>query len=584
MTFMFCRIKYPMSHHELLVEAESFAEKGGWKVDQQFVHSMGSPYLLAHGMGTPVDNARTTVTFPQPATYNVWVRTKNWAPGPWEAPGRFRLIVDGQTLPTAFGTEPGWNWQPGGVVRIERTEVAVELEDLTGFDGRCDAVFFSTNPGSVIPNTLQHMKPWRSRLLGRPETPPSAGSFDVVIAGGGIAGCAAALAAAQQGLSVALIHDRPVLGGNASDEVRVHTIGIHGKGKALLEGIDTAHWPNGSADAIPDTEKRQRTMDAADGVHQFLSRRACAANTRDDLITGVDAEHIETGEALRFTAPVFIDCTGDGWLGFWAGADFRYGRESRDEFDERWDEYDELWSPRNPDNRVMGTSVLWNSQPTDHAVEFPEVPWAMPVAKDNTATAGEWYWEYSDDDRHQIGDAEEIRDHMLRAIYGSFFNAKQHPGNSNVTLAWVAYVAGKRESRRLIGDMIYTQKDMTEQRRFPDTVAEETRAIDVHYQRNLTDDAQSVYDFMSEALFMKTGEYHIPFRCLYSRNIGNLMMAGRCFSCSHIGLGGPRVMLTLGQMGIATGFAAALCRKYETTPRGVSENHIKELRTLIGYT
>jgi len=573
-----------MSCHEILVEAESFAEKGGWKVDQQFVHGMGSPYLLAHGMGKPVPNAKTTVAFPQPGIYHVWVRAKNWVPGDWKAPGRFQLVVDGEVLAPLFGTEPGWNWQDGGVIGVAGAELVVELQDLTGFDGRCDAIFFTTDSDTVPPNTLKEMAPWRDRLLGRPETPPSAGEFDVVVAGGGIAGCAAALAAEKQGLAVALIHDRPFLGGNASQEIRVHTIGIHGKGKAILEGIDTVHWPNGDAAAIPDTEKRHRTMDAAAGVKQFLGWRACSAGTNGDQITSLDAEHIETGKRLRFAAPVFIDCTGDGWIGHWAGAEYRYGRERRDEFDEVWEEHGALWSPERPDSRVMGASVLWNSHETGTPSDFPEVPWAMDVAGDKTATAGEWYWEFSANDRHQIGDAEAIRDHMLRAIYGSFYNAKQQPENANAELLWVAYIAGKRESRRIVGDYIYTQKDMTEQRRFEDTVAEETRAIDVHYQRNLTDHAESKYDFMSEALFMKTGEYHIPFRCLYSKNIENLMMAGRCFSCSHIGLGGPRVMLTLGQMGIATGFAAALCKKHATTPRGVRENHIKELRSLIGYT
>ncbi|MFC1783735.1 FAD-dependent oxidoreductase [Planctomycetota bacterium] len=123
----------------------------------------------------------------------------------------------------------------------------------------------------------------------------------------------------------------------------------------------------------------------------------------------------------------------------------------------------------------------------------------MDVAKDKAAHAGEWYWEYSSGDKHQINDAEEIRDHFFRAIYGSFYNAKKDPDNSNIQLKWVAYVAGKRESRRLMGDYIYTLKDMTEGRYFPDTIAEETRNIDIHYQKNLTAGADSKYDFLAEA-------------------------------------------------------------------------------------
>jgi hypothetical protein len=318
-------------------------------------------------------------------------------------------------------------------------------------------------------------------------------------------------------------------------------------------------------------------MDAT-SVHQFLEWRASGVEMDGNRIVSVDARHTVTGKTLRFSAPRFIDCTGDGWIGYWAGADFRYGRESRHEFDEGWDKHGELWSPEKPDNRVMGSSVLWNSHRLDNDSDFPEVPWAMDVAKEYQAINGEWQWEYSADHLNQIDDAEEIRDHMFRAIYGSFSNAKKNPENAKVALQWVAYIAGKRESRRLMGDYIYTLKDVTQHREFPDSVVEEVREIDVHYQKTLNGLPQ---DFLSEALFRSTEVYFIPFRCLYSRNIENLMMAGRCFSCSHVGLGGPRVMNTTGQMGIATGYAAALCEKYDTTPRGIYENHIDELRGLI---
>jgi len=245
---------------EVLVEAESFSGKGGWLVDQQFTHTMGSPYLLAHGMGKPVADATTAVEFPASGKYRVWVRTKNWVPGEWDAPGRFKVKVGDKLLATEFGTQDGWNWQDGGVVDITKTNLAVRLIDLTGFEGRCDALFFTTDPSATPPHPLRN----------DPAIPPSVGTFDVVIVGGGIAGCAAALAAEREGLNVALIHDRPVLGGNASSEVRVHTLGIHGADTKILKGIDSRHWPNGSDKAIQDTEKRHRTLDAS-GVRQFLS-------------------------------------------------------------------------------------------------------------------------------------------------------------------------------------------------------------------------------------------------------------------------------------------------------------------------
>jgi hypothetical protein len=560
---------------EVLIEAESFANKGGWKNDQQFVDIMGSPYLLAHGLGKPVENASTEVAFPETGTYRLWVRTKNWVPGEWEAPGRFKLVVDGSEIVTVFGTETGWGWQNGGTVEITSAKVKIELKDLTGFDGRCDAIYFTTDAKITPPNDLKEMRPWRNQLLGLPDVPPSAGEFDVVVVGGGIAGCAAALAAEKEGLKVALIHDRPLLGGNASSEVRVHAIGVYGKNEELLKGIDTGHWKNGSHQSKEDTVKRHNTMDTATGIEQFLSWRAYGANTKGSKIISVDARHIETGEQKRFTAPVFIDCTGDGWIGFWAGAKFSYGRESADTYGEWWSKHGDKWSPKVADNITMGTSVLWNSQQVKKTVSFPKVPWAMDVAKKRKEINGNWTWEYASNDKNQIYDAEEIRDHILRAIFGTFYNAKKISKNGKTELKWVAYIGGRRESRRLLGDYVFTQKDALSKFYFKDTVAEEKRDIDVHFQRK---------SYRSGALFHEThGTYYIPFRTLYSKNVDNLMMAGRCFSCSHIGLGGPRIMLTTGQMGIATGYAASLCKKYEVLPRGVYEKHIDELQKMIGY-
>ena len=567
----------------ILVEAASFTEPGGWQLDTQHYQQMGGCYLLAHGMGKPVANARTTVNIPQSGTWHIWVRTRNWCPGDWQAPGRFRLHVNGTALQRDFGVRgEKWHWQNGGAVKIASPgDVEVELQDLTGFDGRCDAIYFSKEASPVLPgDDLVELAAWKDRLSGREGKDIEEQDYDVVIAGGGISGCGAALAARSQGLKVALIQDRPIFGGNASEEIRVHTIGIPGKGAEILKTIDTPHYPNGHADAVEAQKKREATM-AASGVNLFAHHLAIGLEKVGDRIASVDAREVTTGTIRRFRAPVFIDATGDGWLGYWAGADYRYGREAHTEFGEAWQKHGDLWSPNTPDNRVMGASVLWNSERTDQRSDFPEVPWAMPVAKKHTAINGEWYWEYSAPDLNQVDDAEQIRDHVLRAIYGSFANAKKDPKNATVALKFVAYVAGKRESRRLMGDYIYTMRDMTERHQFPDAVVEEKRDVDSHYQIVL---AGSPSDFLSKALFHKTGGlYYIPFRSLYSRSISNLMMAGRCFSCSHIGLCGPRVMKTCGQMGIATGYAAALCKRHSTMPQGVGRQHISELRQLIGY-
>lgn len=571
----------------VLVEACNFANPGGWKIDTQFYHQMGGHQLLAHGMGIPVNNATTTVRL-KDGRWKVWVRTRNWCPGDWEAPGRFRVKFEGQLLEPEFGVKDDkWGWQYGGEVSVKyrsgrkAPEYLVELVDLTGFDGRCDAIFFTQQEDPELPNDdLAELTAWKDRLSGRDKLEIQEYHYDLVVVGGGMSGCAAALAARTQGLKVALIQDRPLLGGNASAEIRVHTIGIPGKGKEMIGKIDTVHWPNGSAMAWADQRKREQSMKDS-GADIFAHHTAVGLGKEGDKVTSVEAREVTSGRIKRFKAPVFIDASGDGWLGFWAGAEFREGREAHSEFGEQWEKHGDLWSPEKPDQKIMGTSVLWNSQTLKNPSSFPEVPWAMPVAGKHQAIKGEWYWEYSHNDLDQVDDAEQIRDHMLRAIYGSFSNAKKHPKNATVKLQWVAYVGGKRESRRIMGDHIYSMKDATSRTEFPDSVVEEVRELDTHYQRKETGAAE---DFLSKALFRGThGTYYIPFRCFYSKDISNLMMAGRCFSCTHIGLTGPRVMLTCAQMGLATGYAAGLCKKHGALPREVGKNHIKELRALIGY-
>jgi len=547
-------------------------------VDPQFVEQMGSPYLMAHGLGIPVENATKDFQLPSGGRYHVWVRTKNWVPGEWQAPGRFLLIVNGRELKTVLGTEEGWNWQYAGRVACKDVNCTIELKDISGFDGRCDAVYFNTEK-IMPPSDLKELTVWRKEMLNESETPSKSENFDLVIVGGGIAGCAASIAAAEQGMKVGLVHDRPILGGNASSEIRVHTEGITWKADRILSMLNTVWWPNGSPDAVYDDKKRHDNMEKYDNISIFLNWRAYTTNVISDSITSVDARHTSTGEIMRFTAPLFIDCTGDGWIGYWSGAEYMYGREDSSKYNENWDLHKELWSPAKADGRVMGSSVLWRTVDKGNPVTFPEVPWAMDVAGDYSATMGTWKWEFSGNDMHQVDNAEDIRDHMLKAIYGSFSNAKKDPANTNLALEWTSYLVGKRESRRLVGDYIYTFVDEKTMKEFPDAVAMEERDIDVHYQQNLKDPSQP--DFLSEALFYKVDHYYIPYRTLYSKNIKNMFMAGRCFSTSHVGLGGPRVMHTTGQMGVAVGYAASLCRKYSTNPRGVYLHHIKELRKLI---
>jgi hypothetical protein len=565
-------------HNNLLIEAESFKDKGGWLVDPQFVEQMGSPYLLAHGLGKPVLDAKTEISIKKSGNYHFWVRTRNWAEGDWLAPGRFKLKINDYTFPENLGTQKGWAWQFVGRQSLKRGSHQLSLLDLTGFDGRCDAIFISTSD-THPPSEKKMLALWRSELSELPEAPEKTKKFDLVVVGGGLAGSAAAIAAAEEGMKVALIHDRPVLGGNASGEIRVHTLGIYGHYERILKMIDTEHYPNGSPKAYGEDAKRLKNVRSYKNIDLYLNWRAFDAHAEDQTIQYVDAKNTSSGEEIRFEAPLFVDSTGDGWIGFWTGAEFMYGRESVNTYGEDWEQHGELWSPEEADNFVMGSSVLWRSEKLSNPVTFPEVPWAMDVANEHAAANGEWQWEFSRNDLSQIDDAEYIRDHMLKAIYGSFYNEKLKAENDSLSLKWVSYLVGKRESRRLIGDHIFTFLDAKNSVKFKDSVVVEEREIDVHFQQNLLDPNRP--DFLSKALFYRTDRYYVPYRSLYSKNIKNLFMAGRNFSCSHVGLGGPRVMRTTGQMGAAVGYAASLCKKHKVNPRALYENHLNEYMKLV---
>jgi len=578
-----------LSSDGILLEASTFKNRGGWKLDTQFYQQVGGCYLLAHGMGQPVDDAVTDVTITEAGEWYVFVRTRDWCPGNWDAPGQFKVAINDKSLSTTFGTEKGWAWQNGGKVSLKAGTNKVALKDLTGFEGRVDAIYFSKESNPKLPAQPADVMGWKDKLSGRSKQTVKSEEYDLVVVGGGMTGCAAALAADAKGLKVALIHDRPVFGGNASSEVRVHSLGIYGKGEKLIKKIDTKHWPNGNAAAIADQKKRDMNMKAS-GVHLLANKLAIGLEKNGNTIVSVDARDSSTGIIRRFKASQFIDCSGDGCLGYWSGAQFRYGREASSEFGEAWDKHGDLWSPKEADNRVMGTSILWNSKIASDSTTFPNVPWAVPVAKDSKAIKGEWFWEFSNNNLHQIDDAELIRDHMFRAIYGNFANAKALDINENVELKWVAYIGGRRESRRIIGDHIYTMSDCMSGIEFPDSVVEEIRAMDGHFQQS---ENGGRYSYISKAMHFRgtyKGEkihkktYYIPFRSLYSKDISNLMIAGRCFSCTHVGLAGPRVMNTCAQMGVATGYAASLCKKYNADPRTVGNDHIKELREMIGYS
>lgn len=293
----------------ILLEAEEFNDQGGWVMDSQFEIQMGSPYLLAHGMGRPVADATTTVAIDEPGLYEVWVRARDWVPS--HHPGRFTLSINGQTLDTEFGANgQDWSWQSAGAVELPQGEVSLVLHDLTGFDGRCDAIFLGRDGAVPVDGADAAARTWRKRLRGLPEQPEDAGEYDAVVVGGGVAGCAAALSAARQGCRVALIQDRPVLGGNASKE-----IGLSPRGET---GILVQELSERTDDG--DLVARH-VLESEPNVAIFLERRVFDLATDGTKIVSIDVREARTGRESRFTAPIFIDCTGTAILGLLAGAE-----------------------------------------------------------------------------------------------------------------------------------------------------------------------------------------------------------------------------------------------------------------------
>lgn len=570
----------------VLVEAEGFDDLGGWMLDQQAMDQMGSPYLLAHGFGVPVKNAETTVVFPATGTYRVWVRTRNWvatwkAPG---APGKFQVLIDGKPLPRTFGTRRArWHWQDGGTVEIENTRTKLVLHDLTGFEGRCDAIVFTDDMDFRPPNRLKRMAAFRRKALGLPEQPEDAGRFDLVVVGGGMAGTCTAVSAARLGLEVALIQNRPVLGGNNSSEIRVHLNGninlppYPALGDVVKE-LDPGKRGNAQPASYYNDAKKLRVVRAEPNIHLFLSTHACGVEKDGDRITAVIAKELTSSRELRFAAPLFADCTGDGTIGYLAGADFRMGRESRDETGESM-------AIETPDKMTMGASVQWYSAKTEEPSPFPDCPWALQFDEDSCqhAARGDWDWE-SGLNSDQITEIEHIRDHTFRAIYGNWAFQKNHSKHkdryANLRLDWVAYVAGKRESRRLLGDVILKQQDIQERTDFPDAFVTTTWSIDLHYPAPKNTEHFPGMEFRTICVTPAIKPYPIPYRCFYSRNVENLFMAGRDISVTHVALGTIRVMRTGGMMGEVVGMAASLCKRHKTTPRGVYEDHLDELKVL----
>jgi hypothetical protein len=243
-------------------------------------------------------------------------------------------------------------------------------------------------------------------------------------------------------------------------------------------------------------------------------------------------------------------------------------------------------APEQADRLTMGTSVQWYAAKESAAVAFPVCDWAAKFSEDTCqrVTKGDWDWE-TGMNHDQVTDIERIRDHALRVTFGNWAFLKNHSDMkekiANHRLAWVACIGGKRESRRLLGDVILQEQDVVEQRPYPDACVTTTWSIDLHYPHPENTKLFPGEEFRSIAKSTRTKPYPIPFRCLYSRNVANLMMAGRDISVTHVALGTVRVQRTTGMMGEVLGMAASLCKQHDTTPRGIYQHHIEDLKALM---
>ncbi|MDF2992789.1 MAG: hypothetical protein K0S37_3303 [Microbacterium sp.] len=415
--------------------------------------------------------------------------------------------------------------------------------------------------------------------------------FDLVVVGGGLAGVAAAIAAARLDRRVALINNRPVLGGNSSSEVRVWVCGAtaHGNqrwarengiiGELYLENQyrnpdgNPVHWDDVVLDAV--RAERNITLLLNTDVREVVATGPEGAR-RVESVTGWTMG-AETETVLR--APLFLDATGDGLIGHLAGARARLGKEARAEFDEDW-------APEEAERTFLGSTLLFYTKDVGHPVRFvaPDSAKAIrdtPIPSSRIIRSGDsgahYWWIEWGGELDIVHDNERIRDELRSVILGIWDHIKNSGefDAETLDLEWIGNVPGKREYRRLVGDYTLHQRDVLEQTRFDDGVAFGGWSIDLHPTEGMYSTGAGAVQRFSNGVF------EIPYRSLYSADVDNLLMAGRDISATHIAFGAARVMATCAAMGEAAGTAAALALTHGTSPRGVYENHRAELRQLL---
>ena len=580
------------------IEAEGFADCGGWNNDAQFIDQMGSPYLLATGMGEPVKDAITRVEMPRAGRYRLWVRSRDWAPD--HHPGRFKVLLNGKPAGREFGAsgKPGWFWEDGGTHEMSG-RVEVRLRDLTGYYGRCDVIVLTSDLDWTPPDDKNAIAALRERHGGVSREVRNMGPYDVVVAGGGLAGCTAAVAAARLGAKVALIQNRPLLGGNASTEILVPPVGVwpskhsqpfNPRETGLLEEYRTAGNQR-VVEGMLYSERLLRWVKLEPNLDLRLNTHATGVEmNRDsrDCIAAVLAVDTHSGQRMRFGGRVFIDCTGDAVVGVAAGAEYRQGKESKAV-------HNEPWAPETENKNTMGNGLKYYYQDTGKPQSFAAPPWIYEFQSCDDFRPGrhprfingieigdQWMFELGGmQDTYK--DAEDIRDDLLRLIFGLWDHLKNHCSRDKnraaaCKLSWVGYIAGKRETRRLIGDHVLTQNEIGEQTLFTDRVAYGGWIVDDHHSGGFFHQGSFGRHYDDPSRAYEGLPFSIPFRCLYSKNIENLLMAGRDISATHLALADTRVMLTCAVIGQAAGTGAALCVEHGTTPRDVCEKYIEQLQ------
>lgn len=568
------------AQRHILVEAEQFGDYGGWSLDQQFIEQTGSSYLLAHGAGVPVADAHTGLTVPAGGRYHVYLRTYNWtAPfAPGDGPGAFVLSIGGKALEPVGRSGSAWEWQYAGSLRLKAGVTSLTLKDLGGLDGRCDAILLTTRK-------LSDGQRAAVRPYPEPQKPmDDAGEFDLVVIGGGYSGICASVAAARQGLKVALVQDRAVLGGNNSSEIRVQLGGsMDCQPYPNLGNLLKEFAPTRKGNAMPPSyygdDAKMAIVRAEANISLYTLTKVLQVETEGSRILAVTGRNVVDGSLLRFRAPLFADCTGDGTVGVLAGAEYRSGREARSE-------YGEPQAPEVADNMVLGASLQWSSKKDKEPSTFPEFNYGIELTEESyqRMTKGSWTWEtgmFQD----QIADAERIRDYGMLAIYSNWSYLKNKASCrgefARRSLEWVSYNSGKRESRRLIGDYVLNGNDILRNVQFPDATCSTSWSIDIHYPEPENSSFFPGREFKSVCDQEEVPVSPIPYRCFYSRNIENLFMAGRDISVSHTALASVRVMRTCAMMGEVVGLAAKVCRDHGCDPRAVYPAYFSELQALM---